>query len=156
MPDDQVSVPEPASTELTPEPVVPPVPATEPEIAQPEGTNGSNTPSEPITPEAIPAPEPPPLEVPIATPLPTPVPSSNQIVRDLAAKARAVIQDRKRKKLDKVMTLFNTKPQISNKDVEKLLRCSDATATRYLSILEKEGRITQVGKHGRGVLYIKV
>ncbi|MEK7157439.1 MAG: winged helix-turn-helix transcriptional regulator, partial [Patescibacteria group bacterium] len=64
-------------------------------------------------------------------------------------------QDRKRKKRDKIMEAFTKKNQITNDEVEKLLHVSDATATRYLSALEKEGKIIQVGKKGKGVLYIK-
>jgi len=76
-------------------------------------------------------------------------------IRDLLMKARVSIQDRKRKKRDKIMEAFTKKNQITNDDVEKLLHVSDATATRYLSALEKEGKIIQVGKQGKGVLYIK-
>ena len=44
---------------------------------------------------------------------------------------------------------------IGDDEVEKLLHVSDATATRYLSELEKEGKIKQVGKTGKAVTYIK-
>ena len=53
------------------------------------------------------------------------------------------------------MTLFTNKDSITNDDVEKLLRVSDATATRYLQRLEREDRIVQVGTRGRGVAYRK-
>ena len=43
------------------------------------------------------------------------------IIQKLLNKARAKIQERKRKKLDKIMTLFETKSQITNKDIQKLL-----------------------------------
>jgi predicted HTH transcriptional regulator len=33
---------------------------------------------------------------------------------------------------------------------------SDATATRYLEILEKENKIKQTGKTGKGVTYTKI
>ena len=71
-------------------------------------------------------------------------------------KARVAIQDRKRKKRDKIMQALNTKNKITNDEVEKLLHVSDATATRYLSALEKEGKIKQVGKTGTGVVYQKI
>ncbi len=54
------------------------------------------------------------------------------------------------------MQALNTKNKITNDEVEKLLRVSDATATRYLSALEKEGKIRQVGKTGHGVVYSKI
>jgi Fic family protein len=41
-------------------------------------------------------------------------------------------------------------------EVEKLLHVSDATATRYLEILEQEGKIKQVGKTGKGVKYQRI
>lgn len=44
---------------------------------------------------------------------------------------------------------------LTNDEVQKILRVSDATATRYLDELEKEGRIKQVGKTGSGVKYTK-
>ena len=53
------------------------------------------------------------------------------------------------------MTLFLKKSKITNDEVEKFLHVSDATATRYLSILEKEGKIKQLGKTGKGVTYTK-
>jgi predicted HTH transcriptional regulator len=77
-------------------------------------------------------------------------------VRDLLTKARVSIQDRKRKKRDKIMLALTTKTKITNDEVEKLLHVSDATATRYLSALEKEGKIKQVGKTGHGVVYSKI
>lgn len=71
-------------------------------------------------------------------------------------KARATIQDRKRKKLDRILEALTAKGKITNDEVEKLLRVSDATAARYLSALEKEGKIQQVGKTGKGVEYRKI
>ncbi|OYV27885.1 MAG: hypothetical protein B7W98_00815, partial [Parcubacteria group bacterium 20-58-5] len=76
--------------------------------------------------------------------------------RALLVKARVTMQDRKRKKRDKIMQALNTKNKITNDEVEKLLHVSDATATRYLSALEKEGKIRQVGKTGTGVAYTKI
>lgn len=95
-----------------------------------------------------------------AEPVPQSLPSTPAPVapagRDVLAKARATIQDRKRKKLEKILEALNTKGKISNDEVEKLLHVSDATATRYLSTLEKEGKIKQVGKTGKSVVYTKV
>jgi Fic family protein len=44
--------------------------------------------------------------------------------------------------------------RITNDDVQKLLGVSDATATNYLSELEKEDKIIQQEETGRGVFYI--
>ncbi len=80
---------------------------------------------------------------------------SRDFIQNLLIKARAKIQERKRKKLDKIMALFVTKQQIANKDVRKLLHARKRTATNYLNILEREQKIIQVGKKGKGVSYIK-
>ncbi|MFZ2039021.1 MAG: DeoR family transcriptional regulator [Minisyncoccia bacterium] len=82
--------------------------------------------------------------------------SSSFSFRDLLNKARETIQFRKRKKLDKIMELLNKKNKISNNDVTNLLHVSDATATRYLNILEQERKITQAGKTGKSVFYTKL
>lgn len=76
--------------------------------------------------------------------------------QSLLVKAREAIQFRKRKKLEKIMGMFLKQSKISNDEVEKLLHVSDATATRYLETLEKEGKIRQVGKTGHGVTYVKI
>ena len=62
----------------------------------------------------------------------------------------------KRKKLDRIMNLFLKQSKITNDEVEKFLHVSDATATRYLSILEKEGKIKQNGKTGHMVSYSRI
>jgi len=63
----------------------------------------------------------------------------------LLAKANAKIQSNKQKKLDKIILLAQTKKVIANEDVQKLLRVSDATATRYLVKLVQQGRLARVG-----------
>ena len=78
------------------------------------------------------------------------------LARELLIKARNTIQFRKRKKLDKVMTMFAKQTKITNDEVEKFLHVSDATAERYLNILEKENKIRQVGKTGHAVSYIRI
>lgn len=67
--------------------------------------------------------------------------------------ARATIQLRREKKLAKIMALFAKQTAVTNDEVEKLLHVSDATATRYLSILAERGKLKQVGHTGRGVRY---
>jgi predicted HTH transcriptional regulator len=78
------------------------------------------------------------------------------ILRQLLNKAQEAIQFRKRKKLDKIMSMFETKSKITNDEVEKLLHVSDATATRYLTILKQENKIKQEGKTGKSVFYSKI
>ena len=70
-------------------------------------------------------------------------------------KGPAARKEKVRQRLAKIMDVLNEKASITNDEVEKLLRVSDATATRYLEQLEKEGRVVQIGKTGRGVLYRK-
>ena len=71
-------------------------------------------------------------------------------------KANQTRQDKKRKKIDAILDLFAKQTNLTNDEVEKLLHVSDATATRYLETLEKEGKIKQVGKTGKGVMYEKI
>lgn len=89
--------------------------------------------------------------------------SNKNKILELLAKAKNAIQFRKRKKLDRVMSLFDKKkngsassPQVTNDEVEKFLHVSDATAERYLNILEKENKIKQVGKTGKAVSYSRI
>lgn len=143
-------------------PIAEPVPEPAP-IATPEPI------PEPIPPQAeVPAPvEPPTAHIPAnepITPTPPPLPQATTSVvapilnyaRDLAVKARAVIQGRKRKKLDKILEAVTKHGSITNDQVEKLLHVSDATATRYLTRLEKEGKLKQEGKTGKSVKYLKL
>lgn len=119
--------------------------------------------SEPLPPEPEQAPEVEVEEV-ESTPVPasTPLQAEPVVVtqpsfaRDLLNKARFAIQTRKRVKLDRIMTLFAKRTNITNDEVEKFLHVSDATATRYLEILEKENKIKQSGKTGKGVSYSKI
>ena len=81
---------------------------------------------------------------------------TQSFIHGLLEKAKLAIQSRKRNKLDKIMNLFAKQTNITNDEVEMYLHVSDATATRYLSILIKEGKIKQEGKTGKGVLYTKL
>lgn len=84
------------------------------------------------------------------------IPKSKSLARELLVKARNMIQFRKRKKLNKIMNMFEKKQKITNDEVEKFMHVSDATATRYLSQLEKENKIKQSGKTGKFVFYSKI
>ena len=65
-------------------------------------------------------------------------------------------QEKRRKLLSRLWEFFATKSKVKNDQVEKLLHISDATATRYLETLEKEGKIKQVGKTGQHTHYEKI
>jgi Fic family protein len=64
--------------------------------------------------------------------------------------------EKKRENLEKVRVFIADKVRVANDDIEALLGVSDATATRYLDELEKEGRIRQVGRTGRHIYYERV
>jgi hypothetical protein len=139
-------------------------PATEPTSTPPtppETQSAQTPPSDPIVSKLEPIPESvqtdssPVFSTP-AEPVPAPISSKTKLARDLLNKARQVIQNRKQKKIDHVMDLFAKRTNITNDEVEKFLHVSDATATRYLEILEKENKIRQTGKTGKGVVYTKI
>ena len=97
------------------------------------------------------APEPQTAQIPVNEPL-----VKTSIARELLIQARNAIQFRKRKKLERIMSLFLKQSKITNDEVEKFLHVSDATATRYLSTLEQEGKIKQNSKTGKGVSYSRI
>ena len=142
MADDDASQPVPTPSELA-QPVSESAPAPTTQ-ADPVEQTAQVPVNEPLSPEHEPI-----------TPAPASAPQAHP-ARDLLVKARATIQDRKHKKLEKILEFLNMKGKITNDEVEKLLHVSDATATRYLSTLEKDGKIKQVGKTGTGVAYTKV
>lgn len=137
-------VPEPAPI-ATPEPIPEPIPPQAEAPVPPEPTTAHIPANEPIA----------------STPPPLPQATTSVVApilnyaRDLAVKARAVIQGRKRKKLDKILEAVTRHGSTTNDQVEKFLHVSDATATRYLAQLEKEGKIIQVGKTGKSVRYVR-
>ena len=180
----QVPTPEPTPSEPAQEapaavemPVPAPVEATAPETAasaqnsveptqtaQPETQTAQMGRSEPLPTPSEPLPDQQPASQPSApTQVTAPIAHRG---RDVLTKARATIQDRKRKKLEKILEALDGKGPttlklrragiITNDEVEKLLHVSDATATRYLSALEKEGKIQQVGKTGKAVEYTRI
>lgn len=124
-------------------------PAEAPQQQTPTITQGSTATPEPMPTPVQPAPASMPAQAPVVAT------SARNLARVFLEKAKAVIQLRKQKKLLKIMTLFEKKKHITNDEVEKLLHVSDATATRYLSHLEQQGKITQTGKTGKGVTYTK-
>jgi len=73
-------------------------------------------------------------------------------IKDVNKEARENVEENKKK----IMESFGGGGSISNDDVQKLLGVSDATATRYLDELEKEGKLRQIGDVGVAVRYEKV
>ena|SRR3989344_1652808 len=148
----------PPAPQVPPEPIGVPPEATTSE--PPKVENGLEAP--PMAPEAPRADNPPaPAETLLSTPEPVeppsePLPPVTPIVvlpqvhpRSFLTKALESIQFRKRAKLEKIIRLVTEKHTITNDQVEKLLHVSDATATRYLAQLVREGRLRKVGPDGR-------
>ena len=154
-------VPEPA--QVDPEPVsVPPDPM--PESPAPD-MDQTETPVVEVTTVSTQAPESAPVSLNEKSPLqnqptssaPTPQTSvapqpqsltqQDQVgfIRALLAKANAKLHSNRQKKLDNLMQLAQKKHTITNDDVQKLLRVSDATATRYLVKLVQQGRLARAG-----------
>lgn len=69
------------------------------------------------------------------------------------SKPRGWQTQKKEENKEKILAFFRTQASVTNNDIEKLLWVSDATATRYLSELEREGKVRQIGTTGRGVEY---
>lgn len=92
--------------------------------------------------------------VPVIPPV-EPAPAAQTVIalqpnpRSFLAKALSTIQFRKRAKLEKIIKLASEKKSITNDQVQKLLYVSDATASRYLLQLVKEGKLRKVGPDGR-------
>ncbi|MDD4989357.1 MAG: hypothetical protein PHV42_02930 [Candidatus Pacebacteria bacterium] len=131
--DSPVEAPEAPGSEATPPVVKDENPTPETPTSQPE--NEPNSPQTPVASATVPEPN---------------------FLQELLQKANAALRSRKRAKLERIMTLFAKRTKITNDEVEKLLHVSDATATRYLSTLEREGKITQSGKTGHSVFYTKI
>ena len=139
--------PEPGTPQI---PVNEPLPESEPSVSPlPQSTSEASKAKEEPKPIETPEPEPE-KEKPRISYI------KSQKAKELLVMARNAMQFRKRKKLDRVMSLFLEKSKITNDEVEKFLHVSDATATRYLSQLEKEGKIKQNGKTGHMVSYSRI
>jgi len=131
-----------------------PISAPNSEEAKPEELPAEGGKTEEIS-EPVQTPETQTAQTPVIEPLPV-FTSSKPSQKDLWKRFLDKVQFGKRKKLDKIMTLFLKQSKITNDEVEKFLHVSDATATRYLSILEKEGKIQQSGKTGKGISYSRI
>lgn len=131
-----------------------PISTPSPEEAKPEELPAEGGKAEGIS-EPVQASETRTGQTPVSDPLPVST-SSKPSQKDLWKRFLDKVQIGKRKKLEKIMTLFLKQSKITNNEVEKFLRVSDKTAERYLNILEKENRIKQVGKTGHAVFYSKI
>ena len=66
----------------------------------------------------------------------------------------------KARHLARILAAFDkssaSRGRMTNNDIEKLLGVSDATVTRYMEELEREGKVRQVGAEGRYVYYTSI
>ncbi len=62
----------------------------------------------------------------------------------------------KQENLEKIKIYIKTHKKITNNEIEKYLKVSNATAERYLDDLEKEGLLKQIGKTGKYTYYEKI
>ena len=125
-------------------PIEPPAVPAPPSEPAPEPIKPVEPAPAPVSP--APAPTPP-------VPPPAPVPEAGNTIQRLLAKAKEKIQFRKQAKLEKIMVFAKTQGGITNDQAQKLLRVSDATASRYLAQLTKSGRLRLVKAVGRGARY---
>jgi predicted HTH transcriptional regulator len=61
----------------------------------------------------------------------------------------------KEKRKAEIMRMFEKQEEVRNTEVKTLFAISDATATNYLSELEVERKVVQIGVTGRFVVYKK-
>lgn len=132
------SVAQPAEP-IVPEPVELASPPTEPS-APPQESQPATAPASSPTPASSPST--------IESPRPPMVSQVEPSPKSFLAKALDAIQFRKKAKLEKIMKLAQEKRSVTNDQVQKLLRVSDATATRYLSELVRQARLRQFGIRG--------
>jgi Fic family protein len=78
--------------------------------------------------------------------------------KDTSQKNPNLIEKQAQKKaehLEKIKEFIKGKETVVNNDIQKFLGVSDATATRYLDELEKQGILRQNGER-KGVYYEKI
>jgi hypothetical protein len=126
------------------------VPVVESPAAAPPPPISAPSPEVPAPSPELPPTETPQPEIPQPAPAPQPLPPTNPTatitIKDRLYAALEKVQFRKRAKLEKIIVLAKAKRSIKNDDVEKLLKVSDATASRYLRQLVQEGKLRRSGK----------
>lgn len=110
-----------------------------------EDQNGANKAENQVSVESPVVPAPAPLTPQAPQPQSLAQQDERGFIRSLLIKAQAKIQFNKQKKLEKIIQLAQKKQTITNDDVQKLLRVSDATSTRYLVKLVQQGHLARVG-----------
>ncbi len=154
-----VATPEPTPTSVEPVPAVEQTPPREPAsgitIELPTSESKVEPPevavpaleAEPASQNMASTPE---QQAPAAKSQSAPIPKWSASDRVRATLKRA---SKKETLLARVVALAKEKRRITNDDIEKLLHVSDATASRYGTILVKRGLLRREGK-GRGAFYV--
>ena len=70
------------------------------------------------------------------------------------AEAQKAVQERIEKRKNRILEMVERDGSITNDGVEDLFCISDRTASRYLRELVSIGRLTKIGKTGRGVHFV--
>lgn len=60
---------------------------------------------------------------------------------------------KKQANLNKILGMFKEDDELTNQEIRRALKVSSKTAVNYLDELEKLGKVKQVGKTGRSVVY---
>ncbi|OHA08846.1 MAG: hypothetical protein A3B37_00660 [Candidatus Sungbacteria bacterium RIFCSPLOWO2_01_FULL_59_16] len=137
-----------------------PLPSPEPPLPSEAGA------AETAAPEALPseaqAPETPPPAAEQPLPPPEPPPAEPQAPSQLPAAARPAIDypaigrqtriQKREARLEKLLAYAREKGRITNDEIQKLLRVSEATASRYACELVRRGLLSKAGK-GRAAYY---
>jgi len=73
----------------------------------------------------------------------------NKVLGGIEEYNKKVNKDKEEKK-GKILELIKEKGSVKNNDIERAIGVSDATATRYMEELVKEGKVERVGNAGAG------
>lgn len=60
---------------------------------------------------------------------------------------------KKQANLNRILEMFKERSELTNQKIRQALKVSSKTAVNYLDELEKLGKVKQVGKTGRAVIY---
>ncbi len=63
------------------------------------------------------------------------------------------IDVKKQENIEKILNLLKQRGDLSNFDIREALGFRDRSVVRYMDLLEREGKVEQVGTTGRGVTY---
>lgn len=78
---------------------------------------------------------------------------TSEELKKMHQESRQALSRRTERRKARILSLAKKQGRITNNEVEDMFCISDRTANRYLNELEKEGKINQIGRSGRGVHY---